>query len=118
MADKEEKSVKYVLPTVVRIRRKGGVVVQDCDVYIGRRMTMGGWNLQKSPFANPFKKNKNEPIGITIDKYREYLLSRDDLLELLPMLSGKSLGCWCKNKGHEPCHGDVIVEVFKERLMG
>lgn len=27
--------------TVVRIRRKGGIIVQDCDIYIGRRQTMG-----------------------------------------------------------------------------
>lgn len=43
---------------VVRIRRKGGVVVQDCDVYIGRRMTQGGWNLKDSMFMNPLQSGK------------------------------------------------------------
>lgn len=36
------------------MKRKGGEVVQGCDVYIGRRMTMGGWSLPASPWANPF----------------------------------------------------------------
>mmetsp|Transcript_11243 Transcript_11243/g.39142 ORF Transcript_11243/g.39142 Transcript_11243/m.39142 type:complete len:216 (-) Transcript_11243:50-697(-) len=39
---------------VVRMRRSGGVVVQDADIYIGRRMTMGGWRLAPSRYANPF----------------------------------------------------------------
>lgn len=30
---------------VVCLKRTGGEVVQDCDVYIGRRITQGGWNL-------------------------------------------------------------------------
>lgn len=39
-------------PKVVRLRRKGGDIVQDCDVYIGRRQTQGGWNLSESEWAN------------------------------------------------------------------
>jgi hypothetical protein len=35
--------------SVVRIRRKNGVVVQDCDVYIGRRQTMGKQRLAAPP---------------------------------------------------------------------
>lgn len=43
--------------SVVRLRRQGGKIVQGADVYIGRRLTMGGWNLPQSKWANPF------PIG-------------------------------------------------------
>jgi hypothetical protein len=42
------------MTTVVHMKRAGGKVVQDCDVYIGRRMTMGGWNLPQSKWHNPF----------------------------------------------------------------
>ena len=35
-------------PIVVRPRVKGGVIVQDCDIYIGRKQTQGGWNLKES----------------------------------------------------------------------
>jgi hypothetical protein len=44
-----------------------------------------------------------------IRKYREYLLSNPDLLDRLPELEGKTLGCWCAPK---PCHGDVLVEIL------
>lgn len=35
---------------------------------------------------------------------------RASLLEL----NGKVLGCWCKKRGDEPCHGDVIVKLIEE----
>jgi hypothetical protein len=33
---------------VVKLKRKNGIIIQDCDVYIGRSCFMGGWKLQKS----------------------------------------------------------------------
>ncbi len=36
------------MTSVVRIRRYKGEIVQDCDVYIGRNMFMGGWQLRQS----------------------------------------------------------------------
>ena len=101
---------------VVRIRRKGGVVVQDCDVYIGRRMTQGGWNLKDSMFMNPFKVEKDRQK--CIENYRNYLhenLQKDPGKWLMAILDlyGKSLGCWCKP---EACHGDVLVE-YAEKLQ-
>jgi hypothetical protein len=41
-------------------------------------------------------------------KYRQYLLSRPDLIALLPGLRGRRLGCWCVP---EPCHAQVIAEL-------
>ena len=35
--------------TVVRLRRAQGVVVQDCDVYIGRACQQGGWAPSHHP---------------------------------------------------------------------
>lgn len=43
------------LPRVVRLRRQNGVVVQDCDLYVGRECTMGGWNLPRSKWAGPIR---------------------------------------------------------------
>ncbi|KAI8847095.1 hypothetical protein BC829DRAFT_397178 [Chytridium lagenaria] len=40
---------------VVCMKRQNGVIVQDCDVYIGRAMYMGGWRLAKSIWFNPFQ---------------------------------------------------------------
>ena len=83
-----------ILPTVVRIRRSGGVIVQDCDVYIGRRMTMGGWSLEGSKFSNPFTV-KEYGRDECLLKYEEYIRKRPDLMAALPELNGKRLGCFC-----------------------
>jgi len=94
------------MTSVARIKRKGGEIVTDCEVYIGRRMTMGGWDLQQSKWANPFsvrEYGREEALR----KYREYILSRDDLIADLPSLKGKVLGCWC---APEKCHGNILAD--------
>ena len=118
--------------TVVRIRRKGGKIVQGCDVYIGRKVTMGGWDLKRSKWANPFKHTENDlPNEISdegkdvkegekeegiyqnecLRKYRDYVLNSKELLDSLHELKGKSLGCWCKPND---CHGDVLIDLIKK----
>lgn len=93
---------------VVHIKRSKGVVVQDCDVYIGRACTYGGWNLDQSKWANPFTIASSGSARAAVERYRRYLLSRHDLLADLGELRGKRLGCWCKPG---PCHGDVLAEM-------
>ncbi|WP_429726407.1 DUF4326 domain-containing protein [Alicyclobacillus sendaiensis] len=80
------------------------------DVYIGRAVPRFG--LRQSKWANPFRIGKDGTREECIAKYREYLLSRPELLEDLEELRGKTLGCWCKPA---PCHGDVLVELLEER---
>lgn len=112
--------------SVVRIRRSGGKVVQDCDVYIGRRLTMSGWNLKCSKWANPYGLGKNmknsvlpefrkfvqnvlpDSLEEVLSLYREYILDTG-LIGDIHELEGKTLGCWCKPK---PCHGDILVELL------
>ncbi len=100
--------------SVVRIQRKGGVVVQDCDIYIGRRCTMGGWNLAQSKWHNPFVVPKNatdEQLTEILTKYSQYVRSSSELWNALPELRGRVLGCWCKPKR---CHGDVLLSLLAE----
>lgn len=92
---------------VVRIRRRNNKIIQDCDIYIGRRCFNGGWQLPTSKWHNPFptsKYTREESIRL----YREYIVDRPDLLRSLPLLRGKTLGCWCKPLA---CHGDVLKEL-------
>src|SRR5262249_42092930 len=77
-------------------------------VYVGRAMYRGGWHLPGSPLANPFRPGKDGSRSEVQAKYREYLLGRPDLLELLPALRGLRLGCWCVP---EPCHAEVVAEL-------
>ena len=39
---------------LVKLKRSKGIIVQDCDIYIGRSMNMGGWKLPQSKYANQF----------------------------------------------------------------
>lgn len=77
-------------------------------IYVGRAMHRGGWHLDGSPFASPFRPgadgNREEVIG----KYREWLTGRPDLLVQLPTLKGRRLGCWCAPL---LCHADVLAEM-------
>jgi hypothetical protein len=97
--------------SVVRIRRKGGKVVVGCDVYIGRAMTMGGWKLTASKWANPYKVVAGDRAAACA-QYEAYVRASPDLMASLDELDGKVLGCWCKP---EMCHGDVLLRLLGER---
>jgi len=108
------------MTSVVRIRRKGGEIVQDCDVYIGRKCNMGGWNLPDSKWANPYKVSPTmtmEEVLEVLDKYEIYVRNRPDLMASLEDLRGKRLGCWCKDRNYDPCHGDVLVKLINEYYL-
>lgn len=66
------------------------------DVYIGRG----------SKWGNPFKDGTRTE---NIDKYREYINGSQSLLNHLPELKNKRLGCFCAPL---PCHGDVLIELL------
>jgi len=103
-------------PTVVKIRRRGGVVVQGCDVYIGRACFRGGWELPQSKWYNPFTVLSSGSAAAAVRSYERYIRDQPDLLESIPELYGKTLGCWCKTAPAVPCHGDVLVALATERL--
>ena len=67
-----------------------------------------------SKWSNPFK-IKNMSRDDVINKYREYInekiVNNTISINELKELSGKTLGCWCKP---EPCHGDVLIEMFNK----
>ncbi len=72
------------------------------DVYIGR----------PSIWGNPFVIGKDGSREEVIQKYKEYILNKPELLKQLYKLKNKVLGCWCKPQA---CHGDVLVELIKEK---
>ena len=123
--------MEYHVPTVVRIKMKGGTVVQGCDVYIGRKVTQGGWNLAASVWENPYTANKNFPVEHVVAKYdiyiRELIKKNPEqmmyyLKNLVSQGHSLTLGCWCKsdkagNYKDLPCHGDVIVQLCKEMII-
>jgi hypothetical protein len=97
-------------PVVVHLRRYRGKIVQDCDVYIGRKVCLGGWNLPFSKWGNPFSAHSlGDNVPKSVQLYEEYIRRNPHLLNDLPELKGKRLGCWCKPK---MCHGDVLIKLY------
>ena len=88
--------------------------------YIGRNMSFYVPGTEKSiwhnpfPVANPRKTYKNNTKRYTLDEslnlYREYIINNPELMNRLPELDGKVLGCWCKPNR---CHGDIIKELLE-----
>ena len=112
----EVKEINKEETRVVKIqRKKTGEIVQDCDVYIGRKITMGGWNLSDSIWGNPFKVGKDGDIKTVLEKYEAHVRKNKKLIDSLINLKGKVLGCWCKKKPDDPCHGDVLVKLINEK---
>lgn len=111
--EKDKPKVRRTLRSaiVVKIRRSQGKIIQDCDIYIGRRINMGGWNLPDSKWRNPFsvKEYGREKALIKYEKY----LHKSGLINDIEELRGKVLGCWCHP---EPCHGHILVRLLNERF--
>lgn len=98
-------------PTVVKIQRRGGVVIQDCDLYVGRACFRGGWQLYQSKWHNPFKVGIDGSLEEILQKYENYVRATT-LYDQLEELSGLRLGCWCHPN---PCHADVLVRLLAEK---
>ena len=65
------------------------------DVYIGR----------PSKWGNPFEIGRDGTRVKVIQKYEDWIQTQPKLMEDLPELKNKALGCWCAPK---PCHGEVL----------
>lgn len=84
----------HTSPKLVNIRNS------SYDIYIGRG--------KGSKWGNPFSIGRNGTREQVVEKYRAWILTQDHLLNSLPELEGKVLGCWCNPK---LCHGDILIEL-------
>jgi uncharacterized protein DUF4326 len=94
--------------TVVNLKGHRGDPDYADVIYVGRAVHRGGWHLDRSPFASPFRPGADGSRDEVIEKYRMWLLARPDLLARLPELRGRRLGCWC---APQPCHADVLASL-------
>ena len=111
----KEPATKPTIP--INLKGKIKIVGPSCEldkdiVYCGRANSLGGWHLQKSMFANPFKVTEAETNEIVCKKYEEYVRGKPELLSQLPFLIGKKLACWCVPN---PCHTQVLIKLMKEK---
>jgi hypothetical protein len=70
--------------------------------------------LEESPWHNPFTVKACGSAEEAVMRYERYILNNPLLMDRLPELRGNVLGCWCKKKGHEPCHGDVLMKLINQ----
>jgi len=84
--------------------------IEQEDVYVGRGSKWGNpWSHLPASIDTKaqFRVATREEA---IEKYREYIQTRPDLLAALPELKGKRLGCYCKPSA---CHAEVLVELIE-----
>lgn len=125
------------VPWSARVHSLKGVKPQrvpDDGIYIGRALSMGGWRLQGSPLANPFRVGDPAAADLyaldeSLRLYWDHVLARAELRaallrDLAPRSDGTAprLYCWCHTltKGGSPaksahhCHGDVLVAIYEQ----
>lgn len=66
------------------------------DIYIGRN----------SKWGNPFIIGKDGNREEVVQKYFEWIITQKHLMNALPELSGKILGCFCAPL---LCHGHILA---------
>lgn len=66
---------------------------------------------RQSKWGNPYRMGQHGTRDGVIKKYRRWIERQQDLLDALPELEGKTLGCWCAPL---PCHGDELVKLLEE----
>ena len=107
MRDREADLIPPIVPErgCIELVRK----FMQGDYHIGRGSRER--NLKASVFGNPFKVAMYGRVG-AIQRYEAMLRKDDDLLKLLPQLSGSRLVCHCR--ADQACHADSIIAVYKE----
>ena len=73
------------------------------DVYIGR----------PSKWGNPFVIGRDGSREEVVSKYEAYIMNNPELIDDLPELVGKVLGCWCHPL---QCHGDILVRMVEDEI--
>jgi hypothetical protein len=82
------------------------------DIYIGRP-----GKGRSGPWGNPFIIGKDGTRAEVIAKYARWIAQQPQLLDRLPELKGKRLGCFCAPPrgltAHDKliCHGQVLARL-------
>jgi len=101
------------------------------NVYIGRKgvvfIVRDGNKIRYPPtdsiWANPYKISADMTREMCLYYYRHYIIDKlrtgSIAISELEQLNGKTLGCWCKEKGQNiSCHGDILVELLEMHKNG
>jgi Domain of unknown function (DUF4326) len=96
-----------VLPTVIHCQRDRALIdrlgARYC--YIGRPSRWGNPYSHQDDTLAQFKVATR---ALAIQAYLGWLATQPALLQALPELHGKVLGCWCVPR---PCHGEILARL-------
>lgn len=81
------------------------------NLYIGMRKN----SVEGSKWSNPFA-NSRTTLKKSLEMYKKHVLE-SNLNKQLDELVGKNLGCWCVTDTCEECHGNILIEILKEKGM-
>ena len=81
--------------------RDVGAITTDTQTYIGRPTKWG----------NPFIIGLDGSRLEVIEKYMDWFITQQHLIDALYELKGKNLVCWCSPCD---CHGDFLLELANE----
>ena len=125
---------KYKIKGIVNVRKaelnkigyndfKQWIANKD-NIYIGRNMTYYVPGAVGSIWGNPFPvSDRGYSLEESLEKYKQYIESKPDLINKLKELDGKVLGCWCKTSDRnsdivsnkpKKCHGDILAELVEK----
>lgn len=82
------------------------------DIYVGRPTKWG------NPYSHLEKSNAKYKVNSrkeAVEKFKEYILQNEKLLNDLHELKDKVLGCHCKGK--QECHGKVLAELVNAEQL-
>ena len=83
----------------MRVLNKHRDIIPHDAVYIGRG----------SKWGNPFVIGRDGTREEVIEKYRNYIIHSDIVLEVNELI-GRDIWCYCTPKA---CHGDVLLEIIE-----
>lgn len=107
-------SVKFIRPKYKNLKEWCS---DENNVYIGRKgiVFIDGerYPRENSPFANPYKINRDGSREEVIMKYEKYIKEKISRGEVnLEVLRGRTLGCWCRP---QMCHGDILLSLLNPK---
>jgi hypothetical protein len=110
--------VNAMSPERLQRQRTKGWRIPEGAVYVGRPTRWG----------NPFKVGDPVHVGpmwagrdtiitdaeTAVEFYRRWLFNQRTPADLVPILRGRDLACWCPLD--QPCHADVLLEMANQEV--
>jgi hypothetical protein len=107
MIDDRMNQLKAGRTVVASLRMVDGHLVDPVMVYAKQHGLFVRIDRQ-TDWGNPFPMAKESDRDLVCDRFTSYVQTNPDLMDRIPSLKGKVLGCGCHPRR---CHGDFLAEL-------